>query len=150
MRARKTWREKMDNPNLPKIVDMLPNMQKRYGTGSMLVPSPHDIDAYIRAVRRGRLTTPSRIRKALAAKYMADATCPLTTGIFIHIVAEVAEEDARAGKKPITPYWRVVNDDGSLNPKLPGGVDRQAELLRGEGHRILPGTAKRPPRIQLA
>ncbi len=147
MKNRKSWQEKMDNPNLPKFVDMLPNMRKRYGTGTMLVPSPRDVEAYIRTVPRGRLTTPSEIREFLAAKYMVDATCPLTTGIFIHIAAEVAEEEARAGKKKITPYWRVVKDDGSLNPKLPGGVERQAARLRAEGHRIVAGVGKRPPRV---
>jgi alkylated DNA nucleotide flippase Atl1 len=73
----------------------------------------------------------------------------LTTGIFIRIAAEAAEEDARKGKTRITPYWRVVKDDGSLNPKFPGGVKRQAEKLRAEGHRIVPGAGKRLPRVAL-
>jgi hypothetical protein len=67
----------------------------------------------------------------------------------MRLAAEAAEEDASTGKTKIAPYWRVVREDGSLNPKFPGGVERQAEKLRGEGHRILPGTGKRPPRIAL-
>jgi hypothetical protein len=47
----------------------------------------------------------------------------------------------------ITPYWWVVKDDGSLNPKFPGGAERQGERLRAEGHRILPAKGKRPPRV---
>lgn len=139
----------MDNPNLPKFVAMLPNMRKRFGAGTMLVPSPREVEAFMRSVPRGSVTTPSRIREFLAAKYSVDATCPLTTGIFVRIAAEAAEEDARAGKTKITPYWRVVKEDGSLNPKFPGGVERQAERLRAEGHRILPNAGKRPPRIAL-
>ena len=150
MRTRKTWREKMHNPNLPKVVAMLPNMRKRFGSGTMLVPSPREVDAFIRTVPKGSITTSTRIREFLAAKYAVDSTCPLTTGIFIRIAAEAAEEDATSGKKTITPYWRVVKDDGSLNPKFPGGTARQAERLRAEGHRILPGQGKRPPRIALA
>jgi hypothetical protein len=150
MKTRKSWREKMDNPNLPKLVAIPPRMQKRFGTGTMLVPSPREVEALIRNVRKGSVTTVSRIRESLAGKHFADVTCPLTTGIFVRIAAEAAEEDAGAGKSKITPYWRVLKDDGSLNPKFPGGVQRQAENLREEGHRILPGTGKRPPRVALS
>jgi alkylated DNA nucleotide flippase Atl1 len=137
----------MDNPNLPKLVEILPNMRKRLGTGTMLVPSPGEVEAFIRTVPKGSVTTVSRIRRFLADKYSVDVTCPLTTGIFVRIAAEAAEEDASKGVAKITPYWRVVRDDGSLNPKFPGGVARQAERLRAEGHRILPGAGTRPPRV---
>lgn len=149
MKTRKSWREKMHNPNLPKLVDVPPNMQKRFGNGVMLIPSPREVEKFVRTVRKGRLATISQVREALARKYAADTTCPLVTGIFLHIAAEVAEEDAAAGKAKVTPYWRVVRDDGSLNPKLPGGVERQAERLRDEGHRIVAGIGKRPPRVVL-
>ena len=58
MYTRRSWREKMDNPNLPKVVDIPPNWQSRSGPGTMLVPSPHQVEALIRAVRKGRLITP--------------------------------------------------------------------------------------------
>jgi hypothetical protein len=147
MKTRKSWREKMDNPKLPKLVAIPRNMQKRLGAGTMLVPSPGEVEAFIRTVRLGSVTTVSRIREFLAGKYSADVTCPLTTGIFVRIAAEAAEEEASSGNAKITPYWRVLKDDGSLNPKFPGGVGRQAEKLRAEGHRILPGAGQRPPRV---
>ena len=133
MRTRKSWREKMNNPNLPKLVPIMPNMRKRFGTGTMLVPSPSEVEALIRSVPKGSTITIAQIREALAEEHSADVTCPLTTGIFVRIVAEAAEEDARAGKSEITPYWRVVGTDGSLLPKLPGGVKEQARRLRAEG-----------------
>ena len=138
MQTRKTWREKMDNPNLPKLVDIPATMQKRLGTGTVLVPHPRDA------------VTTSTIRSALAAQHGAATTCPLTTGIFVWIAAEAAEESAQAGAEDITPYWRVVKDDGSLNPKFPGGVERQSSMLRHEGHRVLPAKGKKPPRLDVA
>ena len=30
----------MDNPNLPKVVDIPPKSQKRLGTGTLLLPDP--------------------------------------------------------------------------------------------------------------
>ena len=149
MNTRKSWREKMNNPKLPKLVAIPPNMRKRWGTGTMLLPSGAEVEAMIRTVAEGSVTTISRIRRFLAAKYMADTACPLVTGIFVRIAAEAAEEDARHGSAAITPYWRVVRDDGSLIPKFPGGTERQAEKLRAEGHRILADAGKRAPRVAL-
>ena len=147
MHTRKSWREKLDNPSLPKVAAIPAKWQKRFGAGDMLIPHPREVDAFIRTVRKGSVTTVSRIREFLAGKHSVAVTCPLTTGIFIRIAAEAAEEEAGAGKVKITPYWRVVKDDGSLNPKFPGGVERQAERLRAEGHCIVPGRGKRPPRV---
>jgi hypothetical protein len=147
MKTRKSWREKMDNPKLPQVVALPPRMNHGVAKGTMLLPSPHEVDACIRTVRKGRLITVSQIRQTLAQQYAADTSCPLVTGIFVRIAAEAAEEDAAEGKIKITPYWRVVKDDGSLNPKFPGGVERQEERLRDEGHRIVAGKGKRPPRV---
>jgi hypothetical protein len=148
MHTRKSWREKMDNPNLPKIVPVFPRMQARLGKVDMLVPSPREVEACMRAVPEGQITTVTRIRDFLARKYAVPVTCPLTTGIFVRIAAEAAEEDLSAGRVEITPYWRVVKDDGSLYDKFPGGVERQGERLKAEGHRIVAGK-KGVPRVAM-
>jgi alkylated DNA nucleotide flippase Atl1 len=72
----------------------------------------------------------------------------MTTGIFLRIVAEVAEEDLRSGKGEVTPYWRVIKADGSLNEKFPGGIQAQAAHLKKEGHSIEPGKGRKPPRVK--
>jgi alkylated DNA nucleotide flippase Atl1 len=150
MNRRKSWREKFEKSGLPKVVEIAASMQKQYpGCSTMLIPSPREVDTVIRTIRKGKLMTQTAIRNYLAGKHLADTTCPLVTGIDVRIAAEVAEEEARAGKTRITPYWRVVKDDGSLNPKLPGGIQAQSGRLRDEGHRILPGRGKRPPRVDL-
>jgi len=148
MKTRKSWREKMNNPNLPKVVDVPAGMRKRFGQGTMVVPSPREVERLMQTVPEGRLTTAARIREFLAGKHGVDTACPLATGIFVRIVAEAAEEEALSGREKITPYWRVVQDDGSLNPKFPGGVQRQAERLRAEGHRIQGAKGKKPPRVE--
>jgi len=137
----------MDNPELPKLVPVMPRMRARFGDGPMLVPSPREVEACMRSVPEGHITTVTRIREHLARKYAVPVTCPLTTGIFVRIAAEAAEEDAQAGRDPITPYWRVVHDDGSLYDRFPGGLARQGEKLRAEGRRILPGKNGKPPKV---
>ena len=131
-RSRVPWREKMERPQEPKLVQVPPKMA-RFGQGMMLIPTPKLVDAIVRQVPRGRLVTVGEIRRKLAADFSADVACPLTTGIFIRIVAEAAEEDRASGRKRVAPYWRVIKDDGSLNPRFPGGVELQSGYLRGEG-----------------
>jgi len=118
MRTRKSWLEKMDNPDLPKVVAIPPKMQRRLGRGTLLIPSPRDVESAIRAIPEGTVKTVSEIRAELAAKYGTTSTCPLCTGIFVRIVGEAAEEAAAEGRTDIAPYWRVVRDDGAPNPKL--------------------------------
>ena len=103
----------------------------------MLIPTPLMVDELVRRIPSGKLVTVSQIREKLARDFGADFTCPLVTGIFLKIVAETAEEDLGRGRKDITPYWRVVKDDGSLNPKFPGEGKIQAQYLRREGHEVL-------------
>ena len=142
MAKRKTAREKLERDQERKVVD------DPRGRGRMLIPKPLDVDALIRNVPRGKLATVAQIRERLAKDFHADLTCPLTTGIFLRIAAEAAEEDLRVGKREITPYWRVVKKDGALNEKFPGGTEAQAARLREEGHTIQPGKGKKPPRVE--
>jgi len=83
----------------------------------------------------------------LAADFAVDVTCPLTTGIFVRIAAEAAEEDRMNGRKRIAGYWRVIKDDGTLNPKFPGGVAQQSRYLRREGL-VIVGNGKKPPKVK--
>ena len=137
MKTRTTWREKLERGRPSKVVPVPPRMQARYGKGTLLIPNPMDVDALVRSVPRGRLITQSELRSALAEQAGADHACALVTGILIRISAEAAAEDERAGKKRVTPYWRVVRDDGRLLDKLPGGPEEQARRLSGEGHQVL-------------
>lgn len=143
MRTRTSWREKLERVQEPKLTPVPPKMQKRFGTGTMLIPKPLDVDAMIRRVPARKLTTLTRLREALAQQAGANVTCPLTAGIFLRIAAETAEEDRERGAKRVTPYWRVVRDDGALIEKFPGGVTEQAKRLQAEGHQIVVGRVTR-------
>jgi len=148
-KIRKTWRQKLEekHPEHGKVVDVPPKMQNRFLVGKMLIPKPLDINALIHGVPKGKLATVIQIRDRLAKDAQANCCCPLTTGIFLRIVAEVAEEDLRSGKEKVTPYWRVVKADGSLNKRFPGGVQAQATRLEKEGHIIELTRGGKPPRV---
>lgn len=148
MKKRMSSKEKLKKKQEPKIVDIPPKMVKRFGMGKMLIPRPLDVDALIRKVKKGKLVTQALIRERLAKDFGVDVTCPITTGIFVRIAAEAAEEDLRDGKKLVTPYWRVIKKDGKLNPKFPGGIAAQAAHLKEEGHIILMSEGKKPPQVK--
>jgi alkylated DNA nucleotide flippase Atl1 len=118
----------------------------RFGSGMMLIPTPKLVDELIRKVPKGKLATVSELRRKLASDFKADVTCPLTTGIFVRIAAEAAEEDRALGRNRVTPYWRVVKDDGTFNPKLPGGVAQQTRNLIAEGFEV--STSGKSPRLR--
>ena len=147
-KPRGTWREKLEKEQEPRVVDTPPKMQPRFGDGKMLIPTPALVDAMMQKAPPGKLITINQIRERLARDFSVDSTCPLTTGIFVRISAESAEEYLQMGRKDITPYWRIVKNDGSLNEKFPGGVEAQARRLREEGHTIEPARGKRPPRVK--
>jgi hypothetical protein len=146
---KKTAKEKLaDNKDLPRSVKIPAKMEKQFGKGKMLIPRPLDVDAAIKKIKKGKLATPFEIREKLSKDAKTATCCPLVTGIFTNIVAFAAEEDRAAGKKNITPYWRVVKEKGKLNEKFPQGVQNHAKLLKAEGFTIEPGKGKQPPHVK--
>jgi hypothetical protein len=138
------WREKLERHEA-KIVDIPPRMQVRLGIGRMVIPKPLDVDKLIRQVPKGKLVTGPVLCQELARRSNVEVACPITTGIFVRICSEASEEERHAGKKMVTPYWRVLNSEGALNPKFPGGIAGQKRKLTAEGHTIAPGRGKKPP-----
>lgn len=90
----------------------------------MLIPSAHEMQTWIRQIPDGQTRTVKEMRAYFAKKHGADITCPLTSGIFLRIIAEGAEEDRANGHSDVTPYWRVVADNGKMPPKIQAVWDR--------------------------
>lgn len=131
----KSWVEKFDGAK-PAHVDVLEKSFAGLPPGAkLLISTPKAIAAYMRALPAGETRTIETMRADLAKQAKADGTCPLTTGIFARIAAEVATDAMEAGKKPaqVTPFWRVIDPASPLAKKLRLGPDfiraqRAAEL----------------------
>jgi hypothetical protein len=133
-----TWVEKLhDSKGLPKVEKITDKMSKRWGTGTVVIPAPIEVDELMRKVPAGKLITINEIRSALAKKHKATIGCPMTTGIFAWIAAHAADEQEQGGDKNITPYWRTLKTGGVLNEKYPGGVEAQTLRLEREGHTVI-------------
>jgi hypothetical protein len=133
-----TWQEKLNNSKgYPKVEKINGRMSKKWGTGTVVIPAPIEVDQLMKKVPKGKLITINEIRSALATKHHATIGCPLTTGIFAWISAYAAEEQKLQGAIDITPYWRTLKKGGLLNEKYPGGFEAQKRLLEQEGHVII-------------
>jgi alkylated DNA nucleotide flippase Atl1 len=138
MKPRKTWREKLaDSKDFPRVEKISQGMSKIWGTGTIAIPAPKEAEEMMRKVPKGKLATINSIREGLARKHKATIGCPITTGIFARIAAEVANEDENEGKKRITPYWRILKSGGEINTKYPGGGAGQKKRLEAEGHKVI-------------
>lgn len=135
---KKSWREKLaDNKDFPKVEKIPPKLTKTWGSGTVVIPSPREVDGIMKKVPKGKLVTINNIREFLARKHKATIGCPICTGIFARISAGAAEEDEIEGKKNITPYWRTLKEKGVINEKYPGGLEGQKKLLEKEGHKVI-------------
>lgn len=121
----KTWTQKLQSAKKP-VVKRLDFPFAGIPAGSnMLISSPKDIENYIKELPFGKAVTIETLRKDLAIAQHADYTCPVTTGIFLRVVAEAAYETYRQTKSPedVTPFWRVVDPASPLAKKLACGSD---------------------------
>jgi alkylated DNA nucleotide flippase Atl1 len=138
VKKKKSWQEKLhDDNSCPRVVRITDKMSQRWGTGTLVIPSPLEVDGCMRSVPAGKVITINEIRQALALKHGATIGCPMTTGIFAWVAANAADELAFSGEKNITPYWRTLKSGGELNARYPGGIEGQAARLEEEGHRIV-------------
>ena len=93
-------------------------------SGSVLyVSTPQRLDTELRTIPPGHTVTVAELRRRLADLNDADATCPVTTAMFLRIVAEAALEQHAAGTPldQVTPFWRVVDPDSDLAHRLTCG-----------------------------
>ena len=92
---------------------------------SMFVATPKIVDEYINQLPVGQFISMPELRADLAIEHDCDATCPLTTAIFLRLVAEAALEQLESGSEieNVTPFWRVVAPGDQVSSRLP--INRQ-------------------------
>lgn len=135
--VRKSWQEKLaDSKGHPTVFEISEKQSKRWGAGTCVIPAPMEVDALMRRVPKGKLTTIDELRKALARRHHATIACPITTGIFSWIAANAAAEAMTQGRRNANCYWRTLKTGGEVNPKYPGGVLALKRKLTAEGHTI--------------
>jgi alkylated DNA nucleotide flippase Atl1 len=137
----KTATQKLQTPSAVKIVNELPPGAQNWGPpgATMVISTPLEIEDLVRNIPKGKLATLESLRHVIADTHGTTITCPVTTGIFLGMVARAAAEQEMLGAKRVAPWWRVIRSDGTLNEKFPGGLAEHKRRLENEGHT----TAKR-------
>ncbi len=75
VKFKETWRQKLvsttQKQNLPRVSKVEGKMTKMWGEGTVVIPSPVEVDALMKTVPSGKLITINQIRSYMADKYHA-------------------------------------------------------------------------------
>jgi hypothetical protein len=122
---------KAAKPKQPKKV-VLPTPFAGIPAGATLyVATPDIVATYVSKVPAGEMRTVERMRRDLARRNGADATCPVSTAIFLRLVAEVSLKQLAEGvdRDRVTPFWRVIAAGTPIAKRLPVDDDWFAAQL---------------------
>jgi len=125
MRVKMSWIDKRDSDYSYKIKTSTKSFADIEEGSKMLVATPLIIDSYIKKVPFGTVTNLSSLRDDLALEFQVDKTCPVSTAIFLKIVANASYEELSLGIdiSEVAPFWRVVDPDSKLAKKLNCGIE---------------------------
>ena len=131
-RAKKTWAEKM-NAKPPHHVVLDKDFAGIPKGAKLHISSPVEIAAELKTIPPGSFMSIQAFRRRLAEKNKCDATCPVSTSIFLRIVAEHTwdEFNSSSSTQDLAPYWRVVESSSPMAKKLnfdSAWIDLQREL----------------------
>jgi hypothetical protein len=134
MATKKTWTEKLQVKKEPQVKKIDKDFWGYTRGDGMYISTPQIIEDYIKQIAKGKSVDTISMRNDLAVENNAVFTCPLTTGIFLRIVAEAANEQLEQGValKNITPFWRMIEPNSPLAKKLSFGQDFLKEQRKKE------------------
>jgi ABC-type uncharacterized transport system ATPase subunit len=134
MAKKKTWYDKLNEKKEPQIKRIEINFADIPAGSNMFIATPKLIEQYIQEIGLGKRIDIKTLRKDLALEHNADCTCPVTTGIFLRIVAEANYEKLQQGQsiEEIAPFWRVIEANSSLAKKLTFGQDFLIQQIEKE------------------
>jgi hypothetical protein len=131
---KKSWLDKLNENKEPKFKRIDIDFADIPSGSNMFIATPKLIDKYIQGISVGKRIDIKTLRKDLAIEHNADYTCPVTTGIFLRIVAEANYEKLQQGQSidEITPFWRVIAPNSPLAKKLTFGQEFLMQQIEKE------------------
>ncbi|MFQ4138627.1 hypothetical protein PGN35_020165 [Nodosilinea sp. PGN35] len=129
----KTWKQKLEEQKEPKVKVLEKPMAGAPAGGTLLMPTPQLVKAFIETIPTGQQIAFKDLRESIAKAHSSDVACPLSTSTCARIVAEAAWEDIQAGAdlSQVTPFWRAIEPDSTLAKKLACG-SAFIEDMRGQ------------------
>jgi len=135
MKTTKTWTQKLSESKPVEIKKTEKKFADIPENSMMLIASPQILNDFICKIPANTSMSLKELRSELAKEHKTEYSCPVTTGIFLRIVAEAAYENLQEGKEvdKITPFWRVIEPKASILTKLSFGSDFVLEQRKKEG-----------------
>lgn len=128
----KSWKEKFFSKKDFNIKTIEKSFWGYEANSKMLIPTPLMIQDYINQIKSGNISAIETMRNDLAIEYGADFTCPMTTGIFLKIVAEYNYENRSQKDFQICPFWRIIDPNSKLAGKLSFGAAFLLQQRKGK------------------
>lgn len=99
----------------------------------MFVATPDIIEHYMRRIPAGETRSILAMRREIARRRKCDATCPVSTAIFVRMVAERALKEIAMGMpvSEVAPFWRLISSSDKIAKRLdadPAWIDTQRAL----------------------
>jgi hypothetical protein len=125
MAKKKNWLDKLNEPKESKIKQIDIDFADIPAGSTMFIATPQLLEQYINQIEPGQRVDIKTMRKDLAMEHNAAYTCPVSTGIFLRIVAEANYEKLQKGEPigTIAPFWRAIDPQSALAKKLSFGQD---------------------------
>lgn len=129
------WRKRFRDAKPPHNVVLHTDFAGVKAGTVMFISSPAVVADYLAKIPPGETRSIERLRNELARKNGAQATCPVTTAIFLRVVAQVALTDLAEGRPmaETIPFWRVIEPGSKIAAKLTCTADEIAHWRAMDG-----------------
>jgi hypothetical protein len=117
---REQWRQRAAKQRNPKRVTLdAPFAGLPKGT-VLFVGTPAILEKYIASIPHGETRTLQRLRRDIARANKCQAMCPVSTALFLRMIAEVAWDEITEGRaaEEVTPFWRVLGPATPIAKRL--------------------------------
>lgn len=136
MKARATaWKDKVAAPRQPKQVTLEADFAGLPAGTRMFVATPRIVEDHLRRIPPGESRTLQAFRDDIARAHGCEAACPVSTAVFVRMVAEAGWEDIVAGSPAteVAPFWRVVAPGSAIARRLAADDEWIAAQRAAEG-----------------
>jgi len=116
----KTAKERLNTKKRSKTVVLEKDFAGVKKGQTLFVATPKIVDEYIKKIPYGETRTIVRMRRELARRRKCDATCPVSSAIFIRLSAQAAIDDLEGGVSvdEVAPFWRLLTSKDKITQKL--------------------------------
>lgn len=114
------WQARVARVRYPKRVTLATPFGGLPAGALLFVGTPAIIRDYIARIPLGQTRSIARLRRDLARAHRCQGMCPVSTAIFLRMLAEVAWDQLQEGATvtDVLPFWRVIEPGTPIARRL--------------------------------